>query len=110
MISTYAELQTAITNWLHRSDLSAYIADFISLGEARIGREVKARQMEQRVSTTPTSAYSSLPADYVSTRAIRITGSTLGWLDYVTPDEFFNNFPSTVSSTSKKYTIFGDEL
>jgi len=110
MISTYAELQTAVKNWLHREDLSPYIDDFIALGEARIGREVKARQMEQRVSTTPTSGYASLPSDYVSMRAIRIQGSTIGWLDYVTPDEFFNQFPSSVSSVSKKYTVFGDEL
>lgn len=109
-IGTYVELTAAVTNWLHRSDLSSYVADFVTLGEARIGRDVKARQMEQRVSTTPTTVYASLPADYVSTRAIRIQGSTVGWLDYETPDKFFSDFPSSTSNTSMKYTIFGDEL
>lgn len=109
-ISTYAELQTAVTNWLHRSDLSAYVADFITIGEARIGREVKARQMEQRVSSTPTTVYMNLPSDYVSMRALRIESSSIGWLDYETPDKFFSEFPSAISSTSCKYTIFGDEL
>jgi hypothetical protein len=109
-ISTYAELETACANWLKRSDLSDRVPEFITLAEARIGREIRARQMEARVSSTPASAYEDLPSDYVSMRAIRITGTTLGWLDYVTPDEFFNTFPSSNTAVSKRYTIFGDEL
>jgi hypothetical protein len=109
-IQTYNELLAAGNSWLHRADLAAFMPDFVSIAVARIGREVKARQMEQRVSTTPTSTVATLPSDFISMRAIRITGSTVGWLDFITPDEFFNQFPSTINSVSKKYTIFGDEL
>jgi hypothetical protein len=109
-ISTYAELEDAVENWLHRSGLGDRTAEFIVLGEARIGREVKAREMEQRVSSTPTDTSESLPSDFVSMRAIRIKGGTIGWLDYMTPDEFFNTTASSSSSTQKKYTIFGDEI
>ncbi len=35
-IVTYTDLQSAIGNWLARSDLSANIPDFITLAEARI--------------------------------------------------------------------------
>jgi hypothetical protein len=109
-ISTYQELLDAIENHLDRSDLDSRIPEFVVLGEARIGREVKARQMEQRVSTTPTSTYVNLPSDYVSMRGVRITGSTIGWLDYITPDAFFSGFSSSNAGSSIKYTIFGDEL
>ena len=109
-ISTYAELLTALENHLDRSDLDDRIVEFVVLGEARIGREVKARQMEQRVSTTPTTVYVSLPSDYVSMRGVRIEGSTVGFLDYITPDAFFGEFPSSNAGTSNKYTIFGDEV
>ena len=109
-ISTYAQLESAMENWLKRGGLDDRIPEFISLGEARIGREVKAKQMEQRVSVSPTENTESLPSDFVSMRAVRIKGSTIGWLDYMTPDEFFNTTPSSTSSTIKKYTIFGDEL
>lgn len=108
-ISTYAELLTAIENHLHRSDLDDRIPEFVALGEARIGREVKARQMEQRVSTSAAITV-NLPSDYVSIRSVRIRGAEIGWLDYMTPDEFFNTTASSSSSTIKKYTIFGDEL
>lgn len=109
-ISTYTELTTAMENWLHRGGLTSRIPEFISLGEARIGREVRARQMEQRVSSTPTTRYMNLPSDFEAMRGVRVTGSTIGWLDYLTPDQFFNKFPSSTSSTAKQFTIFGDEL
>lgn len=109
-IGTYAELVTACGNWLKRGGLDDRIPEFITLGEARIGREVKARQMEQRVSTTPTSTYVNVPADYISMRAVRITGSSLGWLDYMSPEVFFSQFPASTASSWKAYTIFGDEL
>ena len=108
-ISTYAELVTACENWLHRDGLTSRIPEFIVLAEARIGREVKAKQMEQRVDATAASII-NLPSDYVSMRAIRIRGSTIGWMEYQSPDEFFNTVASSSTSTSKKYTIFGDEL
>src|SRR5262245_15181170 len=109
-ISTYNELLTALENWLHRGGLSSRAPEFVSIGEARIGREVRAKEMEQRVSTTPTSQYISLPSDYVATRGVRIKGTNIGWLRYLAPDVFFQQFPSTTSSTSKSYTVFGDEL
>jgi len=37
-IGTYAELQTAVANWLDRSDLTDRIQEFIDLAEARINR------------------------------------------------------------------------
>jgi hypothetical protein len=109
-ISTYAELLTAIENHLDRSDLDDRIPEFVVIGEARIGREVKAKQMEQRVSTTPTSKYVSVPSDFVSLRGVRIEGASVGWLDYVAPDAFFSGFASSNTGSSNKYTIFGDEL
>ena len=37
-ISSYAELQTAIANFLARTGLNSVIPDFIQLAEARINR------------------------------------------------------------------------
>ena len=44
-ISTYAELQTAVTDWMARSDLSGNAADFITLGEARLNRKLPLREL-----------------------------------------------------------------
>lgn len=40
-ITTYAELQTAVGNWLHRSDVSTIIPDLIALGEAHLNADRK---------------------------------------------------------------------
>lgn len=45
-ISTHAELKTAISNWLKRSDLSTYLDDLIMLGETRIFRDVRSIEMQ----------------------------------------------------------------
>lgn len=109
-ISTYAELVTACGNWLKRGGLDDRIPEFITLGEARIAREVKARQMEARTTLTVTDETVDLPADYVSARAVRVQGSNIGWLRYVTPDQFFEEFASSSTSSRKVYTVVGSEL
>jgi hypothetical protein len=47
-IGTYSELQTALSNWLNTSELTSRIPEFIQLGEARIRREVRTREMLER--------------------------------------------------------------
>jgi hypothetical protein len=37
-ITTYSELQTAVANWLKRSDLTATIPDFIRLAKCASSR------------------------------------------------------------------------
>ena len=40
-IGTYAELQTAVANWLDRGDLTDRIVEFIDLAEVRINRIIR---------------------------------------------------------------------
>lgn len=51
-ISTYAELQTAVSDWMARSDLSGNAADFITLAEARLNREIPAVQTDVTLTGT----------------------------------------------------------
>lgn len=45
-ISTYAELKTAVANWLHDSNLTTRIPEFIALAEDRINQRVRVKAME----------------------------------------------------------------
>ena len=45
-IGTYAELQTAVANWLDRGDLTDRIKEFISLAEARMNRVLRLQLMD----------------------------------------------------------------
>lgn len=51
-ITTYNELKTAVASWLHRTDLTSQIPDFIALGEARINRAFSSRFNETDTTLT----------------------------------------------------------
>ena len=53
-IGTYAELQTAVANWLDRGDLTDRIQEFIDFAEARINRNLRLRLMETAATGTLT--------------------------------------------------------
>ena len=109
-ITTYAELQTALTNWLDRSDLSARIPEFIALFEAKANRRLRVRQ--QLVSTTlaPSDGVASLPSDYLEWKRVTWAGSPLRELEYVEPTYFIASFPDSPSDTPRYFTIEGSSL
>lgn len=55
-VSTYAELQTAIANYLDRSDLTTRIPEFITLAEAKLNRKLRLKEMHELSTKTLTSA------------------------------------------------------
>jgi len=65
-ISTYAELQTAIADFLNRDDLTSVIPTFISLAEAQIARDVRHWRMEKRAESDLTAGdqFHALPTDF----------------------------------------------
>lgn len=65
-ITTYDQLRASVASWLHRSDLTDQIKDFITLAESRLNRLLSLRDEEVETSMTavPGSAYVALPADY----------------------------------------------
>ena len=65
-ITTYAELKSAIGDFLNRDDLTAVIPTFISLGEARIARDLNHWKQEKRVTTDIDERYEDLPTDWIS--------------------------------------------
>lgn len=66
-ISTYAELKSAVADWLNRRDLTSQIPSFIAFAEADISRKVKHWLNEKRVSTSLNEQYEILPDDWLET-------------------------------------------
>jgi len=77
-ISTYSELQTAAANWLNDTELTARIPEFITLGEARLNRELRTRTMEttDALVTVAGSRVVALPSRFLEPLAlfIELTG------------------------------------
>lgn len=66
-ISTYAELQTAVGNWLDRDDLTARIPEFIDMAESYINDDLRCREMitEGTINPSQVNKYISLPTGYL---------------------------------------------
>ena len=62
-IATYAELKTAVANWLQRTDLTSYIPDFITIAESQIASDLKVREMEKRVTASISTEYFDIPSE-----------------------------------------------
>jgi len=110
MLATYSDLQTSISAWLKRSDLDAYIPDFISLCEAKFNRELRISAMEQRVTATLDEEYEDLPTDYAEMRSLQITGPYGRPLQFMPPEDLRRRFPEGCVGTPVNYTIIGDSL
>ncbi len=117
-ITTFAELSTAIADNMARSDLTAYIPDFITLGEnwLNYGSEnvdpLRCRDMEAVTSPnlTPTAGVCTLPTDYLGyIRVTEITGVRRP-LNFITPDMAEISYPSRSAGLGEKFTIIGNSL
>lgn len=73
-ITTYAELQTSIGNFLNRSDMTAVIPDFIAIAEAQVQRRVRHWQMEKSDTIAASSRYSALPGDFLEPIRLTVDG------------------------------------
>lgn len=109
-ITTYAELQTAIGNWLDDTSLSARVIEAIALLESNINRKLAVRQQITSTTLTPSSGAATLPTDYLLWKRVTWTGSPLRELEYVDPSYFIQAYPDSPSGTPRFFTIEGSTL
>jgi hypothetical protein len=111
-IGTYAELQSTISDWLNRGDLTAVIPSFIALAEARIGDDLRTRQMETQVDlvTVAGTATVPLPDDYEEARGLVLQTSPLVNLGYLTPAAMAATYADSSTGQPVNYTVIGDAL
>jgi hypothetical protein len=109
-LSTYAELQTAIANWLARDDLTVYIPDFITLFEAKAARVLRVRPMEVTETIEPDDGEAPLPSDYLGHRRLTWMGDTRVELAHAAPAWLHAAYPTTAEGTPAFYTIEGGNV
>jgi hypothetical protein len=112
-ITTYAELQTAVADWLHRTDLTTKIPDFIALAESAMSARIKCRSMEARstLTCTASSAYVTLPTDMIEMRRLTLSSTTPArQLKYVTPDEITSDYPYGTTGEPYVFTVIAGQV
>ena len=111
-IGTYAELKTAIANWLDRDDLTDRIPEFIALAEARMNRVLRLRMMESKYTASTVAAQRNynLPTGYVQMRNFQINTSPITPLQYVSPEIYDRLWGGSTGGTPQFYTIIANEI
>lgn len=103
----YAWLQAAVANWLHRTDLSAQIPDFVMLAEQRINDDLAARMQDE--STTldadPGQRELGLPDDLLAVKSLQLPGQR--GIGYLSPSAFATAYASETQGIPRHYTLHG---
>lgn len=102
-ISTYAELQTAVKNWIDNENLGDdRIREFITLGEALIYRDLRLRTMESSVTENPIGGRIAVPDDYVEAKNFIYgdgQGNTIP-LEKVDIDKLLRRYPDRTTTAN----------
>lgn len=97
-IQTYAELQTAVTTWLHRSDLTTIVPDLITIGEKRIFRTVRNRDMETVLTGTIANGVIAVPSNYLEIKFAYLARTPVAPLKKSSASQIYADYPLRASS------------
>lgn len=95
VVTNYTTLQTAVADWLAKSNLTTWIPNFIQNWEERFYRQPKnfGRWMESTFSLTIASSVIAVPADYLALKYVYVNGSPSSRLDRVSLNQLYGTYP-----------------
>ena len=102
-IGTFAELKTAIGQWLINQPASAVIANCVVLAEANISRDVRCRAMEASATGTLSATTVAFPTRFLEVRRVLLNDYPLR---YVQPEEF----QTRRDHRTNLYTVLQDDF
>jgi hypothetical protein len=110
-IGTYTELQTAVTNWLARSDLTSRIPEFITLAEAEMNRRLRTLDQETKsTSYSITGEFVNVPTSFLAVRSFQTSANGGRYsLNPSTNEQMVNDNPVS-SGAPKEYSIVGGQF
>ena len=111
-ITTYAELQTSIADFLNRDDLASVTTSFISLAEADMQRKVRHWRMEKRSTSELDTQYSAIPADFVKVIRFYITDNGTNPLELISQSDLLQlkEQSRNTAGTPRFYAFTAGEL
>lgn len=106
----YVWLQASVAGWLHRTDLTSVIPDFVMLAEKRINGmlEARAQDLVAILTTTSGDATVDLPRDLNSIHSLSLP--VYGDVDFLDVQTFSRLYANQGSGVPRSYTIVGSTL
>ena len=111
-ITTYAELNRSITDFLTRDDLDTVAPDFITLAEADLSRKVRHWRMEGRATAEIDTQYSAIPADFLEVITFHVTSGNLRPLELISQAEMLRRRYENLDTSGKPayYALTAGEI
>jgi len=108
---TYTGLKESIASWMHRTDLTDLIPDFVALAEERIANELRLRlQISEATLTTVAGTQDvTLPTDWLEIENLSLN-TPVKQLTYVNIEHLDSKYPSDFTGEPAVYTIEGNEI
>lgn len=110
-LSNYTELQTEMAAWLHRTDLTAKLPDFIQMGEGFLNRKLRTVDMETRatITTGTSSRFLALPSGFIEMRSLWIQDPAQEIL-YLAPRKLREYIVSETDTDTPTHFSIKDEI
>lgn len=102
-ITSWATLKTEVANGLHRADLTSDVPFFIQLGEFRIYRELRVRQMETALSSAISSGVIAIPSGYREMKFAYVNGSPMVKLQRKDAEWIYHNYPTRSADGTPRF-------
>jgi hypothetical protein len=102
-ITDFTTLKAEVAAWLNRSDLTNEIPGFIQLGEFRIYRDLRVRQMETALSAAISSGVVAVPSGYVEMKYAYINGSPMVKMQRKDAEWIYHNYPTRSADGTPKF-------
>jgi hypothetical protein len=109
-LANYSDLTASVANWLHRSDLTSIIPDLVTIAEARLSSDLKARDMDVTYPMTLVAGTNTVatPTDMVELRRLQITSTDpKRTLVYLAPDQISTKYPYATVGIPEVFTVIG---
>lgn len=105
-ITTNSELKTAVSSWLKRSDLSAFLDDLVMAGEKWIMRNVRATEMETAFNVAIAGGTAAVPTGYLGAKFLYVDGSPTQIVRPMSLAQLFEKYPQRSSSQKPKFFAY----
>ena len=111
-ITTYAELQSNVTDFLNRDDLDAKAPTFISLAESNLSRDIRHWRQEKRSTAEIDTQYSAIPADFLEAVRFYITSGDTRPLELISQAEMLDRKYNNLNTSGQPayYAITAGEI
>jgi hypothetical protein len=111
-ISTYAELQSAIADFLDRDDLTSVIPTFIYAAEKQMEKEIRHPRMMRRSEGQIDSRYSPVPPTWLETIRLHISGTPSYRLELTSLDDMLQLREQSGGGSGRPthYAHFGENI